>query len=58
MRGSMISRDHYAGSSGEITVMHTFGSPAPLKDLLTKFGFVPDKVAAAALRQIEQNKAS
>jgi transketolase len=32
--------------------MHTFGSSAPLKDLLTKFGFTPDKVLAAAKEQI------
>ena len=28
--------------------MHTFGSSAPLKDLQTKFGFTPDKIAEAA----------
>jgi transketolase len=28
--------------------MHTFGSSAPLRDLLTKFGFTPDRVAEAA----------
>lgn len=57
-QGSVIGWDRYAGSSGEIIGMHTFGSSAPLKDLLAKFGFAPDKVVAAALRQIEQNKAS
>jgi len=36
--------------------MHTFGSSAPLKDLLAKFGFVADRVLAAALRQIEESK--
>ncbi len=57
-QGSVIGWDRYAGSSGDIIGMHTFGSSAPLKDLLTKFGFAPDKIVAAALRQIEQNKAS
>jgi transketolase len=57
-QGSVIGWDRYAGPSGEIIGMHTFGSSAPLKDLLNKFGFAPDKVVAAALRQIEQNKAS
>ena len=28
--------------------MHTFGSSAPLKDVQTKFGFTPDRVAEAA----------
>ncbi len=55
-QGSVIGWDRYAGSSGEIIGMHTFGSSAPLKDLLKKFGFAADKVLAAALRQIEQNK--
>jgi transketolase len=32
--------------------MHTFGSSAPIKDLLTKFGFTPEKVLAAAKEQI------
>jgi hypothetical protein len=26
--------------------MHTFGTSGPLKDVLSKTGFVPDKVAA------------
>lgn len=57
-QGSTIGWDRYAGASGEIIGMHTFGSSAPLKDLLTKFGFTADKVLSAALRQIEQNKRS
>ena len=32
--------------------MHTFGTSAPLKDVQTKFGFTPDKVAEAA-REVE-----
>jgi transketolase len=32
--------------------MHRFGSSAPLKDLLTEFGFTADRVAAAARDQI------
>jgi transketolase len=28
--------------------MHTFGSSAPLKDVQTKFGFTPDRVAEQA----------
>lgn len=57
-QGSVIGWDRYAGNTGAIIGMHTFGSSAPLKDLLTKFGFTPEKVMEAALHQIEQNKAS
>jgi transketolase len=57
-QGSVIGWDRYAGPTGAIIGMHTFGSSAPLKDLLTKFGFTPEKVMEAALHQIEQNKAS
>ncbi|MEH2511990.1 transketolase [Nitrobacteraceae bacterium AZCC 1564] len=57
-QASVIGWDRYAGASGEIIGMHTFGSSAPLKDLLTKFGFTAEKVLSAALRQIEQNKRS
>jgi transketolase len=57
-QASVIGWDRYAGREGAIIGMHTFGSSAPLKDLLTKFGFTPEKVLEAALRQIEKNKAS
>ena len=49
--------DRYAGASGAIIAMHSFGSSAPLKDLLTKFGFTPEKVLEAARHQIEIHKA-
>jgi transketolase len=32
--------------------MHTLGSSAPIKDLMKKFGFTPEKVLAAAKEQI------
>jgi transketolase len=40
--------DRYVGFDGVKIGMHTFGSSAPLKDVQTKFGFTPDKVAEAA----------
>ncbi|GJE18038.1 transketolase [Methylobacterium marchantiae] len=55
-QGSVIGWDRYAGSSGTIIGMHTFGSSAPIKDLQTKFGFTPDKVAQAARDQIARHK--
>jgi len=50
--------ERYAGATGQIIGMHSFGSSAPLKDLLEKFGFTPDKVLEAAKRQIELNSKS
>jgi transketolase len=55
-QGSVIGWDRYAGNSGAIIGMHSFGASAPLKDLLTKFGFTPEKVMAAAKEQIARNK--
>lgn len=51
-QGSVIGWDRYVGRTGAVIGMHTFGSSAPLKDLLTKFGFTPEKVYEAAKAQI------
>ncbi len=56
-QGTVMGWDRYAGSSGKIIGMHSFGSSAPLKDLLTKFGFTPEKVLEAAREQIKIHKA-
>jgi transketolase len=40
--------DRYTGPAGRVLGMHSFGVSAPLKDVLKKFGFTPDAVAAAA----------
>jgi transketolase len=53
-----IGWDRYVGMSGTMIGMHTFGASAPLKDLLKKFGFTPDKVVDAAKVQIARNKAA
>jgi transketolase len=53
-QGSVIGWDRYTGSSGAIIGMHTFGSSAPLSDLLEKFGFTPEKVYEAAKDQINR----
>ena len=55
-QGSVIGWDRYAGSAGAIIGMHTFGASAPIKDLLTKFGFTPDKVLQAARDQAAKHK--
>ena len=55
--GSVIGWDRYAGLGGAIIGMHSFGASAPIKDLMPKFGFVADKVVAAAESQIARNDA-
>jgi transketolase len=45
---STMGWDRYVGSDGVKVGMHTFGTSAPLKDVQTKFGFTPDRVAEAA----------
>jgi transketolase len=45
---STVGWDRWVGPSGRMIGMHTFGSSAPLKDVQSKFGFTPDKIAEAA----------
>jgi len=45
---STLGWDRYVGFDGVKIGMHTFGTSAPLKDVQTKFGFTPGKVAEAA----------
>jgi transketolase len=54
--GSVIGWDHYVGMTGAKVGMNTFGSSAPLKDLLNKFGFTAAHVLAAAKQQIAKSK--
>ena len=44
---STLGWDRYVGPGGTKIGMHTFGSSAPLKEVQTKFGFTPDRVAEA-----------
>jgi len=46
----------YVGPTGKIIGMHRFGASAPIKDLLKKFGFTPEKVVEAAHEAIKQSK--
>jgi transketolase len=55
-QGSVIGWDRYSGSEGTIIGMNTFGASAPLKDLLTKFGFTPEKVLEAAKAQVAKHR--
>jgi len=51
-QASTYGWERYVGTSGQIIGMHTFGASAPLKELQRKFGFEPDRVAAAAKAQL------
>jgi transketolase len=51
-QASTFGWERYVGTSGRIVGMKTFGASAPLKELQRKFGFEPDRVAAAAKEQL------
>jgi transketolase len=56
--GSVIGWDRYAGFGGAIIGMHTFGGSAPGTDLMTKFGFVAERVLQAAKDQIARHQSN
>ena len=49
--GAAFGWERYAGDSGAIIGMRSFGASAPLKDLLPHFGFTVDAVVKAAKAQ-------
>ena len=55
-QASTFGWSQYVGPQGKVIGMHTFGSSAPLKDVLKKFGFSPDKVVEAARAAIRETK--
>ncbi len=56
-QATTIGWERYVGLTGAKVGMHSFGASAPLKELLGKFGFTPDKVAEAAREQIALGRA-
>jgi transketolase len=50
--GSTFGWERYAGATGAIIGMKTFGASAPLKDLLKFFNFTTDAVYQAAKQQL------
>jgi len=44
----------YVGTTGRCIGMRSFGASAPLKELVKKFGFTPEHVAAAAREQLQR----
>ena len=47
-QASTLGWHRYTGFDGAVIGMETFGASAPLKELLTKFGFTPDRVVETA----------
>ncbi len=52
---STLGWDRYVGPEGEKIGMHTFGSSAPLKDVLGEFGFTPERVLETARETLKRN---
>jgi transketolase len=50
---SELGWDRYLGPHGRMIGMHAFGSSAPLKDVLGKFGFTPERVVEAAREALD-----
>jgi transketolase len=50
--GSVFGWERYAGTTGAIIGMKTFGASAPLKDLQAHFGFTVDNVYQSAKKQL------
>jgi transketolase len=51
-QASTFGWERYAGATGAVIGMETFGASAPLKELQTKFGFTPENVVEAAKAQL------
>jgi transketolase len=53
---SPMGWDRYAGATGEIIAMRSFGASAPIKDVMRHFGFTTEHVVEAALAQAKGAK--
>jgi transketolase len=51
-QASTFGWSKYVGDTGDGIGMRSFGASSPLKDLVKKFGFTPEHVAAAARAQL------
>ena len=50
--GSTFGWSRYVGITGESLGLKSFGASAPVKDLQKHFGFTPERIVAAAKRQL------
>ncbi|GLW11321.1 transketolase [Microtetraspora sp. NBRC 13810] len=55
-QASTLGWERYVGPGGATVGMHTFGASAPLRQLLTKFGFTPEKVSLIARELVRTRK--
>ena len=55
-QASTFGWERYAGAPAAIIGMRTFGVSAPLKELVKKFGFMPEQIVAAAKEQVRLAK--
>jgi transketolase len=51
-QASTLGWHRYVGDDGAVVGMHTFGASAPLKQLLTRFGFTPERVSQVARERV------
>jgi transketolase len=56
-QASTLGWDRYVGDGGAVIGMHTFGASAPLKQLLVKFGFTPERVTQVARECVAAGRA-
>ena len=54
-QASVVGWERYVGRRGAVVGMHTFGASAPIKAVLTKFGFTPEHVVEAARQQLAKH---
>jgi transketolase len=55
-QASTFGWERYVGRAGRIIGMKTFGASAPLKELLRKYGFEPQRVTAVARELLGKDK--
>jgi transketolase len=55
-QASTLGWERYVGLGGAVIGMKTFGASAPLKALITKFGFTPEAVTGVAREQLDRRR--
>jgi len=54
--GAALGWERYAGNTGAIIAMRSFGGSAPAGELMKKFGFTPEAVVRAAKAQLARSR--
>jgi transketolase len=55
-QASTFGWERYVGQAGRILGMKTFGASAPLKELLRKYGFEPERVTDVVREMLGKRK--